>query len=124
MAFLTALLRWPDRTQAKGYLQGFDVVGSIETSGIFRPISMQTLEDDFFGKAAELEVQKATAAPPPKFAEAIHRLTLEEVEKGFTEPLCTSDDLDARFGTGQWRPIYRFLLFQGDKERLIDDGKL
>ena len=24
---------------------------------------------------------------------------------------------------GQWRPIYRFLLHQGDKARLIDDGK-
>ena len=81
IALFTALLRWPDRTQALGYLQGFDVVGEIPTSRVFRPISVHTLQDDFFGPVAEAEVQQALRAPAPKFAEAIHRLTLEEVEK-------------------------------------------
>ena len=58
IAFLTALLRWPDRSQAQGYLQGFDVVGTIQTSGVFRPVSMEPLEEDFFGPAAELEERK------------------------------------------------------------------
>ena len=29
IAFLTAILRWPDRTQARGYLEGFQVIGDI-----------------------------------------------------------------------------------------------
>ena len=38
LAFFTSLLRWPDLTQAAGYLDGFKVVGEIETSRVFRSI--------------------------------------------------------------------------------------
>ena len=123
LALMTALLRWPDQTQAMGYLHGFEVVGSIATSRVFRPIAVTDLEDDFFGAAAAAEVQHAITAPPPKHAESIYALTQEEIAKGFTEPLCSAAVLDSRYGKGQWRPIYRFLLHQGDKERLIDDGR-
>ena len=33
LAFLTALLRWPDRGQPAAYLQGFPVIGDIQPSG-------------------------------------------------------------------------------------------
>ena len=39
LAFLTAILRWPDRAQARGYLEGFQVIGDIPTSKIFRQIT-------------------------------------------------------------------------------------
>ena len=123
LALFTSLLRWPDRTQAAGYLEGFRVVGTIETSKLFRPIPATPLEDDFSGEAAKAEVRHALRSPPPKFAEEIFRLTQDEIAKDFTEPLCSAQQLDQRYGVGQWRPIYRFLLHQGDKERLIDDGK-
>ena len=123
IAFLTAIMRWPDHAQARGYLEGFEVVGNIATSRIFRPIAASNLDETFFGTPAIEEVREALQAQPPLHADAIHRLTLEEIDKGFTEPLCTASDLDARFGIGQWRPIYRFLLHQGEKERLIDDGR-
>ena len=55
LALFTALLRCPDRTQALGYLQGFDVVGEIPTSNVFRPTAADPLQDDFFGQAAEVE---------------------------------------------------------------------
>ena len=84
IAFLTAIMRWPDRAQAKGYLEGFEIVGNIQTSHIFRPIAPTDLEQDFFGPAAVAEVQEALRAKPPLHAEAIYRLTLEEIDKGFT----------------------------------------
>ena len=123
LALFTSLLRWPDRTQATGYLEGFQVVGDIASSRVFRPILNLCLEKDFYGPAAVSEVDQAMRNLPPKLADAIFRLTQEEITEGFTEPLCDAADLDGRFGVGQWRPIYRFLLHQGDKERLIDDRK-
>ena len=123
IAMLTALLRWPDRQQALGYLQGFRVVGEIETSKIFKPIPTTPLDHNFFGQAAIEEVDQAQRAPEPKNADEIYRQTLEEIDKGFTEPLCSAEEVDRRFGKGEWRPIYRFLLHQGDKDRLIDDGR-
>ena len=67
LAFYSALLRWPDRTQASGYLEGFEVVGNIESSRVFRAIPPTQLRDDFFGSAATEEVRKAmTSSPPPK----------------------------------------------------------
>ena len=47
LAFLTSLLRWPDVTQASGYLDGFKVVGEIETSRVFRAIPAVPLDDCF-----------------------------------------------------------------------------
>ena len=41
IAFSTALLRWPDRTQASGYLVGFKFVGEIPASGLSRQIPCQ-----------------------------------------------------------------------------------
>ena len=60
------------------------MVGQIETSKVFRSIPTTQLGDDFFGRQAIDEVQKAFHAPPPKNAEAILRLTEEEIGKGFT----------------------------------------
>ena len=35
IAFLTAILRWPDRAQARGYLEGFKVVGVLSSKFFF-----------------------------------------------------------------------------------------
>ena len=37
---LTTLLRWADRLQAKCYIEGFRLVGPIESSHIFKPLSV------------------------------------------------------------------------------------
>ena len=127
LAFITSILRWPDRTQARGYLEGFPVVGEIEASRVFRPLGPQVamdLNSEFYGEAAIAEVEQVTASPPPKDAEEIWALTQEEIDKNFTEDLVTAAQMDARFGRGRWRPIHRFLVRQADgKVRLIDDGR-
>ena len=126
LALITALLRWPDRTQAQGYLEGFQVIGEIPSSRVFRQVHPEApvdLEDTFFGQAAVDEIQQLLDSPPPKDAAEIYQLTLEEIEKNFTQPLRSAEELDKIFGVGGWRPIHRFLVRQGEKSRLIDDGR-
>ena len=127
LALLTALLRWPDREQPAAYLHGFPVVGNIQSSGVFRSVTPPVIEDlhtSFYGEPAVQEVQELLASPPSKDAAEIFDLTEEEIQRGFTEPLVTARELDARFGVGRWRPLYRFLVRQGDgKVRPIDDGR-
>ena len=98
LAVLTAVLRWPDRMQAMGYLQGFEVVGDIQTSRFFRPIPTAPLNHEFFGQPAIDVVTRALQAPEPKYAEEFHQQTLEEIEKGVTEPLLTAEEIDRRIG--------------------------
>ena len=69
LAFLTAILRWPDRSQARGYLEGFQVIGDIPTSRVFRQVAPPApvdVDKDFFGDAAVREVQDLLASPPPQ----------------------------------------------------------
>ncbi|CAK0807283.1 unnamed protein product, partial [Prorocentrum cordatum] len=126
IAFLTALLRWPDRSQAMGYLHGFPVIGDIEASGVFRPLGPQPtkhLDEVFFGQAAVAAVADLRCGPPPRDAEEIWRLAQEEIHKDFTEPWRTAAEMDTMFGVGRWRPLHRFLVCQADgKLRLIDNG--
>ena len=69
IAFFTAILRWPDRAQARGYLEGFRVVGEIPSSKVFRqtiPQAVTCIDSDFFGEAARLEVNTVLSSPPPR----------------------------------------------------------
>lgn len=69
-------------------------------------------------------MQWLLSTPPPKAAADIWRLTEEEVENGFTEPLQRAEAMNRRFGTCIWRPIYIFIISQADdKQRLTDDGR-
>ena len=36
MASLTTVLRWPDREQARGYVQVFPLIGHLPDTGVFR----------------------------------------------------------------------------------------
>ncbi|CAK0868326.1 unnamed protein product, partial [Prorocentrum cordatum] len=107
IASLTAALPWPGRSQAEGCLNGFKVVGEIESSRILRGVRQPNLTGSYYGQAAMDE-----------------ELTQEGISKGFTEPLVTARSLDRRFGPGNRRPIHRFLIRLPDgKTSLIDDCK-
>ena len=49
--------------------------------------------------------------------------SLKDEARGFGSGLMTREEMDERFGVGQWRPIPRFVLRQSDKLRMIDDGR-
>ena len=59
IAALTTLVRWPDRLQAKCYVEGFRIVGPIESSCMFKPLSV--VEDP-----APIEAQAGFYGGKPK----------------------------------------------------------
>ena len=53
IAVLTAILRWPDRLQASGYIHGFGIVKDIQKSNVFREIPEQAIpSEELFGADA------------------------------------------------------------------------
>ena len=127
MAFFTALLRWPDRRQALDYVHGFQVVGDIPVSGVFRSVvsaDVSKIDDQFFGDAAVAALEELLKAKAPQDHETILRLTEEEMLKNYCGQLHSATHMNKLFGVGRWRPIHRFLISQSDgKQRLIDDGR-
>ena len=126
MAFLTSLLRWPDRDQALHFLQGYPIVGDIEPCGVFRSVNAKDSlsVEDWLGEAANIAVQKIMRSKPPRFHEEIYELTTQEQGKGFCSHFLTKEDLDHTFGIGGWRPLERFLIVQPcGKQRIIDNAR-
>ena len=96
LAFLVAVLRWPDRALAIGFVLGFAIVGDIATSSIFRQVEPQTLRDmekNFFGEPAAATVEEILRSPPPRDVQDIYDLTMEEIKKGYSEPLKTYGEI-------------------------------
>ena len=131
MAFLSASLRWPDLTQAAGYVQGFPIIGEIPSSGLFRQLQpsgqreLETvLEEGFFGQAAITAIDQLEARQPSQDAEAIWRCVKSTIAKGSASTPQTRAYFDELYGRGRWRPMPTFLVTQGcGKERVINDGR-
>jgi hypothetical protein len=129
MAFAAALLKWPDRTQAMAYLEGFQIVGEIAPSHLFRPLPTavahdKCLREDFVGPAADQAMSALVTRGEPRDAQRILELTIEEQQRGFAGPFLTKAELDKQFGRGNWRAMERFLHIQScGKERIIDNAK-
>ena len=127
MAFMTGLLRWPDREQPMKYVHGFEILGDISLSHVFRPIRgvpVDSMEHDFFGAPAREAVDELLKMKAPRDADVIFAMTQKEIEKGYCKELMTAAQVNRQFGVGGWRPLHRFVIHQADgKMRLIDDGR-
>ncbi|OLP77008.1 hypothetical protein AK812_SmicGene42982 [Symbiodinium microadriaticum] len=126
LAVFTVLLKWPDVNQPLRYLTGFEVVGDVEHSGVFRGThNPATLEsEEFMGDSANDFIDGILHSRPSKDAKVIWDLTLEEQTKGWCTGPFTRQAMDKQFGSGRWRPVPRFLVTQPcGKQRLIDDAK-
>ena len=64
MAAATVLLRWPDREQPRKYVVGFDVVGELAPSGIFRDVQLPAADTEL-GGATGLDHLLALLRPRP-----------------------------------------------------------
>ena len=129
MLVCSLLLRWPDETNPLRFVGGFDIVGDIEVSGLFRPL--QVNESSLVGLPALLGPQADDnlsrmfrRARPGTHDEDLRRLTLEEVELGFADGPFDLSQMNEMFGQSQWRPLERFIHVQAcGKLRCIDSGK-
>ena len=76
------------------------------------------------GAAAEEYIDKLERRAGPRDGDAeLLAATEEEQKLGLCSPPMTREDVDRKFGVGQWRPLPRHPLFQHGKCRPIDDGK-
>ena len=126
LAFLTSLLRWPDRAQPGHFIQGYPIVGDIAPSGVFRSVTSKSElnEKDWLGEAADLAVRRIESSKPPRFHEEILELTKAEQSKNFCSSFVSKQELDRRFGVGGWRPLERFMIVQPcGKKRIIDNAR-
>ena len=126
LAVLTALLRWPDRTQPVSLVTGYHIIGALEASGVFRSVTPGPPVElaGWLGEAAIGAVDEIVSQRPPRFAEDIYSVTCDEQQRNFCGPFVTRESLDRQFGRGQWRPLERFLIEQSDgKKRVIDNAR-
>jgi len=124
IAVVGALLRWPDRTQPRDLISGYNIVGDFAATGLFRPVQPEqaTPLDDWLGEPAAATIDRIIRSPPPRYADEIFRITKEEQHKGFCGDFMTKAAVDAAHGTQGWRPMERFLIQQPDgKTRAIDN---
>jgi hypothetical protein len=145
LACLVEATGWPDNFLAYNMLHGFKVVGCLDDSGVFRPVLPSISEDDHFelkasiarGNAkqvalvtARLEAQARRSKFDPQARadlEQVFALSQKEWDGGVAATMSkgfTRSQMDARHhGAGSWRPMMRFLVHQGLKDRVVDDAK-
>ena len=132
IAFMVALMGWPDKGLPSRLAQGFELAGVIPPSGILRPIAPRHIgkgpepepEEQVFGDGAVRSVEEVEAIRhPSRHVGTIWDLTQAEIDDGIADPGRTRDEMDALHGCGNWRPLVRHVIWQSDKWRPIDDGK-
>ena len=133
MAMFTAIMRWPDRAQPDEYINGFSMIGDLPMTGVFRPIAKKDdakhsgpgeTEGELWGQNA-VEWVESILASQPKWADVdeIHKATEKEQGQGYCSRFYTKEELDKKFGVGQWRCQKRFMIAQASgKKRCIDDA--
>ena len=121
-----SILEWEDRSLPWDLVKGFKVVGRISPSGVMMPIPHEDEPDSaclekLLGAAAVEfadELEADTRVHP--HAREILSATEEEMALGLMHGFETREQLDNRFGKGNWRAIRRRGIQQGEKVRGID----
>jgi hypothetical protein len=68
------------------------------------------------------EGTKITHGPRRDMAEAVLAKTIVEVRRGLVHGPFTKQEMDERFGEGEWRPMARFPVKQKESVRAVDDA--
>ncbi len=125
LAVLCVLLRWPDVELIRCFMDGFRVVGDIEGSGVYprNPATEFAIPDDIMAGSAEYVDELMVSLRRPKNNEFLVEECMKDQDRLFGDRLRTRGQMDSRWGRGNWRPIPRFLVVQGNgKKRACDDG--
>jgi len=148
LACLTEATGWPDKWLPYNMLYGFNVVGNVPDSGIFRPILPDISETEHLVlvKAiaatnqrqvdfvtTRLRRQAVLAASDPdvqRDLDSVFNISQKEWDPDHTKgglPTMSVGRTEAQMnkdvGYGKWRPMLRFVVHQERKDRVIDDAK-
>ena len=124
LAMLVIMIMWPHRALPTRFIFGFDVMGAIEETRIFRSVhtSAELSPDELLSTAGAWHDEIFSSKPCPRAA-LIFEKTSAEVDCGQLSRFYDRWELDEIFGRNGWRGVIRFATFQSGKWRMIDDGK-
>ncbi|CAE8625797.1 unnamed protein product, partial [Polarella glacialis] len=110
----------------KLWIQGFQVVGSVEASHVYPvrkqvPLNMK----EFMEGNATHNLEILSKLSPGEGCKFLREQCMLAKARGFAGPLESFEDMNRKWGTGGWRAILRFVVNQsGDKQRACDDGRM
>ena len=120
-------IQWPDTHVLELAGHGGRIVGIVPKSFIYRSasVSPELSEEELLASSIEW-VDSIESRPPPRdeIVQAVWAKSEQErLERKFLRGWSTRAEMDSKFGRGRWRPLVRFAVPQGDKWRVIDNGK-
>jgi hypothetical protein len=119
-------IKWPDIPLPAMMAVGALPLGRQEHTGIFRhKLTEASLEEQVFQNSCAGYMESLMSRPPPRCDQAkiICDLSTKEQEAGLLSPWRSASFLDQKYGSGKWRALPRYAIKQGDKYRLIDNGR-
>ena len=119
---------WPDVDLVSMIREGATITGVVPHAGIYRHADVQAaVSMDDFHASNEDWVNEVCVRPPPchEQVEVILKKPQEEVDLGLMRGFWSRDQMDGRWGRGQWRCLVRFAVWQAGaaKYRVIDNGR-
>ena len=128
IAGLVYATAWPDVDLPWMFVDGAEIVGNIPVAGIFRETEVPaecTVEELLRDSGKFVDGLMARPPPKPEEAEVCWTKSFKEQAEGTLGPWHTREEMDAKWGAGEWRPIPRFALWQQGHVawRCIDNGK-
>ena len=103
------------------------LVGALPKAFIYRPgdvVPEYTPEQLLESSIAWVDSIEARSPPSDEVADVVWAKSEQErLERKFLRGWWTRDEMDSRHGRGGWRPLVRFAIAQGEKWRVIDNGK-
>ena len=124
IAILIMLSGWPDKHLPMRFVTGFDVLGCMESSGLFAPCEAEPVtskrmlceehEDKLRGWVSRMTAEDSAVAL---------RACRTDESRGLASRVMSKAEVDRRFGRYNWASCPRFVITQGTgKKRPIDDG--
>ena len=130
MTALAWLLRWPDLTLGRRFVEGFTLLGHIEEPAIFNKLDVPAPVEGSVGLGPALGAPAASVVDrvikslkPDEHAAFISDFTRGEIAQGLASGPCTRAQMDEKFGKDQWLPMQRFAHVQHTREEGTWDGQ-
>ena len=117
---------WPDTQLPEMLAEGAKPLFAQEATGVFRGKSTEhTISEEEFRLGSGQYMKTLVQRPPPSADQIEVVWKLSEKERGIDTLFgyYSLQEMNEKYGTGQWRASPRHAIWQNGKWRLIDDGK-
>ncbi len=125
LAIAAVIMHWADYRIPPRYITGFFSLGELEFTGVLREVEVQPFlsKVELLAGAEEAIRKLERQYVDPESHQFLFETCIKEQEKNFAGPLYTREEMDAKWGVGQWIPLPRFAHIQPNgKKRPIEDA--